>query len=616
MINEDLWADFNEQEDSDSDLSQLNISLQPIEAIVNLATGPSKKVGSSSYVNFLLNRLTVKTNSALVVTSPSENNVHSLPAESQMLNEATVEGILPNSSNTPEKVLPSDFMLEDLWAENDTSDECLLKLSTTSTNVDNLFEFSPPIEDDKLEVATVKSFQSTIANAEGVLGANLWFDEKSNTSFVATSTSDTQTEIPKSVEYNELALELFEDNLDYLNNQDFSQDFEFTSVKNHFESDSNDFGEFSFLSLELSVEYELEKIRQEAAARYQQELRSVILHGGKATKPLAAKLNQKVKAYYSENSFYQYLNYIQQFKLLTAQQERALAIQMEAGDKQAKEQLILANLRLVIHIARRYIKSCQSLTLEDLVQEGNLGLIKAIEKYDYKTGFKLSTYATWWIRQTISRAVADKDRTIRLPVHITETLMRLHRASKELAMTLGREPTISEIACKLDLSLEKIAQLYIVDAPTISLNQPIDNDDDPETRPTYMARTEAALALGAESKYIEELMNIAEEQGEIGSINLLELTYAPNLLDENQKILEEMMQTTVQKALNTLPERERHIIQLRFGLDKASGGQDRTLEEVGQILGVTRERIRQIEAKVLRKLRHPRVGKQLRDFLR
>jgi RNA polymerase primary sigma factor len=280
--------------------------------------------------------------------------------------------------------------------------------------------------------------------------------------------------------------------------------------------------------------------------------------------------------YYSTDPVADYLRQIGRTKLLTQEEEKRLAQLKDEGDEESKQKLIEANLRLVVSVARRYSQSSGGITLLDLIQEGNLGLIRAVDKYNHNTGFKLSTYATWWIRQAISRAIADKSRLIRLPVHINETLGRVRRASRDLASQFGREPTMQELADYLNMPLDKVTQLMTMGNAPVSLDQPM---------------------------------------GEEGDSSLGDLVEDVQGVDPDQQAAEISMRAAVQKALTQLPERERKIIELRFGLDEGGGGQPRTLEEVGQQLGVTRERIRQIEAKVLRKLRHPRVGKQLRDFL-
>jgi RNA polymerase primary sigma factor len=310
--------------------------------------------------------------------------------------------------------------------------------------------------------------------------------------------------------------------------------------------------------------------------------------------------------YYSTDPVADYLRQIGRTKLLTQVEERALAVRKDEGDQEAKQRLIEANLRLVVSVARRYSQSSGGITLLDLIQEGNLGLIRAVDKYDHNTGFKLSTYATWWIRQAISRAIADKSRLIRLPVHINETLGRVRRVSRELASQYGREPTIQEVTDRLN-EMERKAE---------KPGEPVDE------RPVnnYLNQNLAGNKWTVEK--VTQLMTMGntpvsldQPMGEEGDSSLGDLVEDSQGVDPDQQAAEISMRTAVQKALATLPERERKIIELRFGLDENGGGQPRTLEEVGKQLNVTRERIRQIEAKVLRKLRHPRVGKQLRDFL-
>ncbi len=309
----------------------------------------------------------------------------------------------------------------------------------------------------------------------------------------------------------------------------------------------------------------------EAALREAAKLESDVLRDAKELERFAAAAD-----YYSTDPVADYLRQIGRTPLLKQEEEQELAKRKDAGDDLAKQRLIEANLRLVVSVARRYSQSSGGITLLDLIQEGNLGLIRAVDKYDYKTGFKLSTYATWWIRQAISRAIADKSRLIRLPVHINETLGRVRRTSRELASEHGREPTMQELADKLELPIDKVTQLMTMGNAPVSLDQPM---------------------------------------GEEGDSSLGDLVEDSQGVDPDQQAAEISMRAAVQEALTQLPERERKIIELRFGLDEGGAGQPRTLEEVGQQLGVTRERIRQIEAKVLRKLRHPRVGKRLRDFL-
>jgi RNA polymerase primary sigma factor len=266
-----------------------------------------------------------------------------------------------------------------------------------------------------------------------------------------------------------------------------------------------------------------------------------------------------------------YLKEIGRVPLLTPEEEVDLAKRMEDGDEEAKRMLAEANLRLVVSIAKRYVG--RGMLFLDLIQEGNLGLIKAVEKFDYRKGYKFSTYATWWIRQAITRAIADQARTIRIPVHMVETINKLIRVSRQLLQELGREPSPEEIASEMNISEEKVREIMKIAQEPVSLETPIGEEEDSH--------------LG---DFIED--HDARAPAEEASFTLLR-----EQLDE---------------VLKTLTEREQRVLRLRFGLDD---GRARTLEEVGQKFGVTRERIRQIEAKTLRKLRHPSRSKKLKDYL-
>ncbi|WIV10709.1 RNA polymerase sigma factor RpoD [Proteiniborus sp. MB09-C3] len=266
-----------------------------------------------------------------------------------------------------------------------------------------------------------------------------------------------------------------------------------------------------------------------------------------------------------------YLKEIGKVPLLDADEETELAKRMEQGDEEAKRRLAEANLRLVVSIAKRYVG--RGMQFLDLIQEGNLGLIKAVEKFDYRKGFKFSTYATWWIRQAITRAIADQARTIRIPVHMVETINKLIRVSRQLLQDLGREPTPEEIAKEMNLDEEKVREILKIAQEPVSLETPIGEEEDSH--------------LG---DFIED--DAAQAPAEAATFTLLK---------------EQLME-----VLDTLTPREQKVLRLRFGLDD---GRARTLEEVGKEFDVTRERIRQIEAKALRKLRHPSRSKKLKDFL-
>jgi RNA polymerase primary sigma factor len=266
-----------------------------------------------------------------------------------------------------------------------------------------------------------------------------------------------------------------------------------------------------------------------------------------------------------------YLKEIGRVALLKAEQEVTLAKAIEAGDDDAKHKLTEANLRLVVSIAKKYIG--RGMSFLDLIQEGNMGLIRAVEKFDYHKGYKFSTYATWWIRQAITRAIADQARTIRIPVHMVETINKLVRVSRRLLQELGREPTDQEIGDEMGISAEKVREIVKVSQDPVSLETPIGEEED------------------------SHLGDFVEDKEATSPSDAASLT---------------MLRTEVEDILDTLTPRERRVLQLRFGL---IDGHQRTLEEVGKRFGVTRERIRQIEAKALRKLRHPSRSKKLKDYL-
>jgi RNA polymerase primary sigma factor len=278
--------------------------------------------------------------------------------------------------------------------------------------------------------------------------------------------------------------------------------------------------------------------------------------------PPGIKINDPVRMYLKE---------IGRVPLLSAEDEIKLAQRIEDGDEEAKRRLAEANLRLVVSIAKRYVG--RGMLFLDLIQEGNMGLIKAVEKFDYQKGYKFSTYATWWIRQAITRAIADQARTIRIPVHMVETINKLIRISRQLLQELGREPTAEEIAAEMDMSPDKVREILKIAQEPVSLETPIGEEDD------------------------SHLGDFIEDQDALAPADAAAY---------------ELLKEQLEDVLDTLTEREENVLRLRFGLDD---GRTRTLEEVGKVFGVTRERIRQIEAKALRKLRHPSRSKRLKDFL-
>ncbi|MDE7481175.1 RNA polymerase sigma factor RpoD, partial [Streptococcus agalactiae] len=276
----------------------------------------------------------------------------------------------------------------------------------------------------------------------------------------------------------------------------------------------------------------------------------------------SAKVNDPVRMYLKE---------IGVVPLLTNEEEKELAVAVAEGDLMAKQRLAEANLRLVVSIAKRYVG--RGMQFLDLIQEGNMGLMKAVDKFDYSKGFKFSTYATWWIRQAITRAIADQARTIRIPVHMVETINKLVREQRNLLQELGQDPTPEQIAERMDMTPDKVREILKIAQEPVSLETPIGEEDD------------SHLGDFIEDEVIE------------------------NPVDYTTRVV---LREQLDEVLDTLTDREENVLRLRFGLDD---GKMRTLEDVGKVFNVTRERIRQIEAKALRKLRHPSRSKQLKDFM-
>ncbi|MFC0329278.1 RNA polymerase sigma factor RpoD [Paenibacillus sepulcri] len=328
-----------------------------------------------------------------------------------------------------------------------------------------------------------------------------------------------------------------------------------------FDQDTQDIDDFFEQLSELGIEVEHEAIDDAPKEPGDRDL-DELNYGDDLTLPPGIKINDSVRMYLKE---------IGRVPLLSALDEVDLAKRINLGDEEAKRRLAEANLRLVVSIARRYVG--RGMLFLDLIQEGNMGLIKAVDKFDYTKGFKFSTYATWWIRQAITRSIADQARTIRIPVHMVETINKYVRISRQLLQELGREPFPEEIAKEMELTPEKVRDIMKISQEPVSLETPIGEEND------------------------SNLGDFIEDQD------------APAPADAAAF---ELLKDQLKDVLDTLSEREENVLRLRFGIDD---GRTRTLEEVGKVFGVTRERIRQIEAKALRKLRHPSRSKRLKEFL-
>ena len=340
------------------------------------------------------------------------------------------------------------------------------------------------------------------------------------------------------------------------------------------------------LSAQIAIPYELDAEGMDKLIQQFEDagVSVVDTDGGPTSRQLSAESSKEAEVEISEDetaissnvkindSVRMYLKEIGRVPLLSADEEVNLALRIQQGDQEAKQELAEANLRLVVSIAKRYVG--RGMQFLDLIQEGNMGLMKAVEKFDHTKGFKFSTYATWWIRQAITRAIADQARTIRIPVHMVETINKLVRVQRQLLQDLGREPTPEEIGAEMDLPTEKVREILKIAQEPVSLETPIGEEDD------------------------SHLGDFIEDDNATSPADHTAYALLKEQLDE---------------VLEQLTDREENVLRLRFGLDK--NGEIRTLEQVGQVFGVTRERIRQIEAKALRKLRHPSRSKQLKDFL-
>ncbi|KSU85796.1 RNA polymerase sigma factor RpoD [Fictibacillus enclensis] len=329
-----------------------------------------------------------------------------------------------------------------------------------------------------------------------------------------------------------------------------------------FDQDSEQMDEFYNFLEEQGVEVSDETDGDEEEPKFEAGKEEEEFDLNDLSVPPGVKINDPVRMYLKE---------IGRVDLLSAEEEISLAKRIEEGDEEAKRRLAEANLRLVVSIAKRYVG--RGMLFLDLIQEGNMGLIKAVEKFDYRKGYKFSTYATWWIRQAITRAIADQARTIRIPVHMVETINKLIRVQRQLLQDLGREPTPEEIGAEMELTPDKVREILKIAQEPVSLETPIGEEDD------------------------SHLGDFIEDQ---------------DALAPSEAAAYELLKEQLEDVLDTLTDREENVLRLRFGLDD---GRTRTLEEVGKVFGVTRERIRQIEAKALRKLRHPSRSKRLKDFL-
>ncbi len=340
------------------------------------------------------------------------------------------------------------------------------------------------------------------------------------------------------------------------------------------------------LSAQIAIPYELDaEGMDKLIQKFEDAGVSVVdADGGPTSRQLSSESSKEIEVEVQEDetalssnvkindSVRMYLKEIGRVPLLNGDEEVNLALRIQQGDQEAKQELAEANLRLVVSIAKRYVG--RGMQFLDLIQEGNMGLMKAVEKFDHTKGFKFSTYATWWIRQAITRAIADQARTIRIPVHMVETINKLVRIQRQLLQDLGREPTPEEIGAEMDLPTEKVREILKIAQEPVSLETPIGEEDD------------------------SHLGDFIEDDNATSPAEHTTYTLLKEQLDE---------------VLEQLTDREEHVLRLRFGLD--SNGDVHTLEQVGTKFGVTRERIRQIEAKALRKLRHPSRSKQLKDFL-
>lgn len=615
MVNDDLWAELDDDVADNQLNSQLPANGKITSTPVNQKANPnSAKFGRvANYLVFLLNRVERKDTATdgmeeteATLTPSAQNQLEISPEKEKEVPQPLIFG--PTSAALELDATP----VFDLWADEESSISSPVPVEPAiSAAFSHMTELAEEENALLLQAANADSLWDTGEEAE---------PDTYTLSFA--TLPETQTPSDLNLASETLTREEtpdfgWVDSLDTASNEvtsDFFFDFDQleTNATQAAPSYTYEPSQTDLDSFELPEDLDavLADLEQEAARRAD-ELRGVTYRTAGSAKRVAPGIKPD-RDYFSEDGLALYLYQIRRMPLLKSAEERELARLKDEGDLAARERLIEANLRLVVWMVYKHFSKNPNVELADLIQEGTIGLIRAVEKYDYRLGHRFSTYATWWIRQAVARAIADKGRSIRIPVHVHENLEKIRKTSHTLSFEYGREPTVAELAQVLRLPVAKVSDLMAWSSDPLSLNRAIDNDDDERTRPGYMARTEAALALGVSRIELEQLMNKADEVGEIGFINLLELTVDVTEFDPEQEAAKDVLNHTIRRALQAVSEREQKVLALRSGMED---GQLWTLEEIGRVMGITRERVRQIEAKALRKLRHPRLSRRLRELL-
>lgn len=615
MVNDDLWAELDDDEVADNQLnSQLPANGKITSTPVNQKANPnSAKFGRvANYLVFLLNRVGRKDTATdgmeeteATLTPTAQNQLGISPEKEKEVPQPLIFG--PISAALELDATP----VFDLWADEESSiSSPVLVESAISAAFSYMTELAEEENASLLQAANTDSLWDTGEEAE---------PDTYTLSFATLPETQTPSGLnlaSETITWEETPDFGWVDSLDTASDvvtSDFFFDFNQleTNATQAVPSYTYEPSQTDLDSFELPEDLDavLADLEQEAARRAD-ELRGVTYRTAGSAKRVAPGIKPD-RDYFSEDGLALYLYQIRRMPLLKSAEERELARLKDEGDLAARERLIEANLRLVVWVAHRYAFKETGLELADLIQEGTIGLLKAVEKYDYRLGYRFSTYATWWIRQAVARAIADKGRSIRIPVHVHEDLEKVRKTSLNLSFEYGREPTVAELAQVLQLPVAKVSDLMAWSITPLSLDRAIDNDDDERTRPGYMARTEAALALGVSRIGLEQLLTKADEIGEIGLINLLELTLDVTEVDPEYEITQAALKTSLQQVLTCLSERERKVLTLRVGMED---GRLWTLAEVGRVMGLTRERVRQLEAKSIRKLRSPRIRKLLDGF--